>query len=139
METKDSKIEVESVRFHILMASLIVLVGISIYLIRKQDADNYSWRVKQQVLDSINVADAKSKQNQIITRVQSSEKKVDNLTTEVKAYRSDVVKNTNAHQESLKNFNDLKNQNEKDYIPNATTEQQLDFISKYKFEPIEAK
>ncbi|WP_374440653.1 hypothetical protein [Epilithonimonas sp.] len=139
METKDSKIEIESVRFQILMATLIVLVGISIYLIRSQDADNFSWRAKQQVLDSMNVADAKSKQNQIITSVQSSEKKIDNLTSDVKVYRSEVVKNTNAHKESLENFNNLKNQNEKDYIPSATTEQQLDFISKYKFEPIETK
>jgi|GEM_PF-3744043 len=139
METKDSKIEIESVRFQILMATLIVLVGISIYLIRSQDADNFSWRAKQQVLDSINIADAKSKQNQIITSVQSSEKKIDNLTSDVKVYRSEVVKNTNAHKESLENFNNLKNQNEKDYIPSATTEQQLDFISKYKFEPIETK
>lgn len=139
METKDSKIEIESVRFQILMATLIVLVGISIYLIRSQDADNFSWRAKQQVLDSINVADAKSKQNLIITSVQSSEKKIDNLTSDVKVYRSEVVKNTNAHKESLENFNNLKNQNEKDYIPSATTEQQLDFISKYKFEPIETK
>lgn len=37
--------------------------------------------------------------------------------------------------ESYNNFKKLKN--EKDYIPNASYNEQLDFITKYKFSPVE--
>lgn len=134
MEAHENKIELEKRSFNIFSGIMIFLICVVIGLIQWSISDNANKRI----YDAKKEAKAEAKSGEILKAVNSSETKVDNLTNEVHGYRKDVARDTEARDRSLKNFNKLKNQNEKVYIPNATVEQQTDFISKYKYEPIGA-
>lgn len=136
MEAKIEKLEVENKRFHILFGILIFLVCVAIALIQWSISDNADKRIAEQTELAKKEAKAEAKSGEILKAVNSSENRVITLTGEVQGYRKDVTKNTEVHEQSLKKFNELKNQNEKVYIPNATVEQQTDFITNYKYQPI---
>ena len=137
MKTTLNKIDAEK-KFTIFAAVMIVLMCLSIFLIQNTDNELSEARIKDKQDEAVREANAISKQDSIYRAVTTSSTKVKTLTDEVHGYRNDVVKNTNAQEKSLNNFNQLKNQNEKVYIPNATADQQTDFISNYKYEPIGA-
>ena len=136
METE--KLEIERKSFFIFSGVMILLMCLSIFLIQKSDTDLAEARIKDKQEDAFKEATALAKQDKIFTTVASSEKKVTTLTAEVKGYRNDVVTNTKTHEKSLNNFNNLKSQNETVYIPNATIDQQTDYLSNYKYEAIGA-
>lgn len=138
MEAKIEKLEVESKRFHILIGVLIFLICVAIGMIQWSISDNADKRIAEQTEMAKKEAKAEAKSGEILKAVNNSENRVIVLTDEVHGYRKDVNKNTEAHEKSLNNFNELKNQNEKVYIPNATVEQQADFIANYKYQPIGA-
>ena len=137
MKTTLNKIDAEK-KFTIFAAVMIVLMCLSIFLIQNTDNELSEARIKDKQDQAVREANAISKQDSIYRAVTTSSTKVKTLTDEVHGYRNDVVKNTNAQEKSLNNFNQLKNQNEKVYIPNATVDQQSDYISNYKYEPIGA-
>jgi low affinity Fe/Cu permease len=137
MKTTLNKIDAEK-KFTIFAAVMIVLMCLSIFLIQNTDNELSEARLKDKQDEAVREANAISKQDSIYRAVTTSSTKVKTLTDEVHGYRNDVVKNTNAQEKSLNNFNQLKNQNEKVYIPNATVDQQSDYISNYKYEPIGA-
>ena len=136
METE--KLEIERKSFFIFSGVMILLMCLSIFLIQKSDMELSDQRIKDKAELAVKEADATTKQGAILTAVTSSEKKVTTLTAEVHGYRNDVLTNTKTHEKSLKNFNNLKSQNEKVYIPNADIEQQTDYLSNYKYEAIGA-
>ncbi len=132
------KIEVERKSFGIFSGVMIFLICVAIAMIQWSISDNADKRIAERSELAKKEARAEAKSGEILSAVNSSEKKVDGLTSEVKDLRKDVNQNTSIHEKSLKNFNELKSQNEKVYIPNATVEQQADFISNYKYQPIGA-
>ena len=111
---------------------------VAIALIQWSISDNADQRIKEQTASAVKEAKEQANKDILLNAGNRIETKVTTLTDEVHGYRNDVTKNTQVHEKSLKNFNELKNQNEKVYIPNATVEQQTDFISSYKYEPIGA-
>lgn len=137
MEANENKIEVER-KFTIFAAVMIVLMCLSIFLIQKSDTDLSEARMKDKAESAVKESAAIAKQDQIFTVVTSSENKVNNIADEVHGIRKDVAKSNLIHEKSLNKFNNLKSQNEKVYIPNATADEQTDFISNYKYEPIGA-
>lgn len=137
MESKtENKIEVEKRRITIYNIVMIVLMLVAISLIQWSISDNADQRIKEQTASAVKEAKEQANKDILLNAGNRIETKVTTLTDEVHGYRNDVTKNTQVHEKSLKNFNELKNQNEKVYIPNATVEQQTDFISSYKYEPI---
>ena len=136
METE--KLEIQRKDFTIFSIVMIVLMCLSIFLIQKSDMELSDQRIKDKAELAVKEADATSKQGAILTAVTSSENKVTTLTEEVHGYRNEVVSQSKTHEKSLNNFNKLKIQNEKVYIPNADIEQQTDYLSNYKYEAIGA-
>lgn len=138
MEAKIQKIEIEKKSFRIFSTIMILLICATIFLIQFTDRKKSDERLNDQILAAQKEAKAESERGNILSAVNNSEEKVTTLTAEVKGYRSEVVTNTKLQEKSLNNFNELKSQNEKVYIPSATVNQQTDFISNYKYEPIGA-
>lgn len=95
----------------------------------------------KKTIDQIN-RNSEQRKKEIQEDLRASEKITDSLKFELRSLKFDIRqhdKNLEIFQDSyIKSHNELKNlqQNEKAYIPDATYDEQLDFISKYKYKPI---
>lgn len=134
MENDILKVSRKEIR--IFSTVMMVLFSIVIILIQNTDSKISEKRMEEKIQLARQEERAIADRDSIMNSLGSNENKVIKLTNEVHSYRNDVQASTKKQEQSLNNFNNLKKQNEKVYIPNATVEQQFDFLSKYKYTPI---
>lgn len=120
----------------ILIAVIIFAKAMTNFAMERYDEAN---RAEREALEKINsraeeIAQQAAKERDSIAGINlMTQQRVTEMKIQLEKQNNVLNKFQNSYDKSINELNQIKN--EKVYIPNATVAEQLDFLSKYKYEP----